>query len=105
MVLLELIPGDYEPVDDGFIIDGSVLITESCFDEGRNPDDGKTTTHEIGHWLGLYHTFEGGCDAENDLVDDTPATTGDDYTCSKKTDTCPGMPGLDPIYNYMAYTL
>ncbi|CEJ82721.1 hypothetical protein VHEMI02770 [[Torrubiella] hemipterigena] len=67
----------------------------------------KTTTHEVGHWLHLFHPHEGGCNNPGDHVDDTPAEKLEEfkiYECNNKDkDTCPKMPRKDPIHNYMAY--
>lgn len=50
--------------------DGIVVIASEVGYSGN--DNGRTLTHEIGHWLGLLHTFQGGCTYPNDKVDDTP---------------------------------
>lgn len=64
---------------------------------------GKTASHETGHWLGLYHTFQGACSASNDQVADTPAQRTATEGCPVGKDTCPAA-GVDPIRNYMDYS-
>jgi Pregnancy-associated plasma protein-A len=65
---------------------------------------GFTATHEAGHWLGLWHTFDFACVHHGDFVNDTPQMSVPTSGCPEGKDTCP-QPGLDPIHNYMDYSV
>ncbi|ETN44395.1 uncharacterized protein HMPREF1541_10575 [Cyphellophora europaea CBS 101466] len=124
MLGFSTLPKDYANVTSSdFITDGCNILastvaggTETDFDEGA------TTVHEVGHFFGLLHTFEGNTcskDSWGDYVSDTPQQRDATVGCPQYQDTCPvsgisitssrvpgpqGYAGPDPVHNFMDYS-
>jgi hypothetical protein len=87
-----------------------VVVLHSAF--GRNApigppfDLGRTATHEVGHYLGLYHTFDFGCGtsscyATGDRICDTNPEASPVFGCPAASVSCGTS---DPFHNYMDYS-
>ncbi|KAF4435054.1 hypothetical protein F53441_13604 [Fusarium austroafricanum] len=87
------------------------ILFDGCIMRPDNPGEAPAkfnfvTVHEVGHWLGLEHTFENGCNEPGDYVDDTPyEASPPEYGKCPPSDrnSCPDKPGLDPTDNFMDY--
>lgn len=104
----------WDPGSDGVVINGN-HFGRGFGTPASSYALGRTATHEVGHWLGLYHTFESGCAgmtpsnclSQGDEVCDTPPTNGPTYGCpSSLLNTCQETPTDldDQTMNYMDYT-
>ncbi len=103
----------YFPSEHGTVIDG-IVIEWGYF--GSSQANNTVLVHELGHYLGLYHTFEGACTNNNCLLDgdkicDTPPDQSTTWlTCGNTTNTCStdANSGFasdvnDMVENYMDY--
>ncbi len=109
-----------KPEKDGVVL----LYTTFPGGEAAPYDEGDTAVHEIGHWLGLYHTFQtfiqniimppvrtsaslifkSGCLGPGDYIDDTPAERTPSSGCNEYRNSCLARPGRDPVRNFMDYS-
>ncbi len=97
------------PTTDGVILRADQVGTVGI---GQQSQAGRTLTHEAGHWVGLYHPFQGGCGTtpncavQGDQVCDTPPVASSASGCQIGRNSCntdsPDLPDL--IKNYMDYS-
>lgn len=94
-------PSDYasNPTNDGVVIG-----TQTAPGGTSSPyNAGDTLVHEVGHWLALFHVFQGGCSGNGDFVADTPPQSTATNGCPANQDSCSGG-GVDSVTNYMDYS-
>lgn len=109
-----------QDINEEFMLDG-VVVSPDTLPGGRfgRFSLGRTLTHEVGHWLGLWHTFQDGCSFPNDFVADTRPQDGPSFGCPSDRITCRAddfednerrtyyeinrLLGPDPVKNFMDY--
>jgi hypothetical protein len=90
----------------GLDLDGVFVNTGTLPGGALAPNNlGRTAVHETGHWLGLFHVFQGGCKGNNgDFVEDTPPQKMTYGGCEVGRDTCGKQKGKDSVKNFMSYS-
>lgn len=90
-------PADVDGVVVGYRFFGNTGNVQSPYNKGR------TTTHEVGHWLGLLHTWGtfGGCN-DDDNISDTPESSDPYYGCPSFPQNSCNTSNM--FMNYMDYT-
>ncbi|KAL8756309.1 MAG: hypothetical protein Q9199_003009 [Rusavskia elegans] len=99
-------PTNASPGSSTYNQDGCDVLAQSVPGGTAAPyNQGGTATHEIGHWFGLFHVFQGSaCTGNGDSVSDTPIQSTPTSGCPASKDSCPSAAGLDDIHNYMDYS-
>jgi hypothetical protein len=105
--------GDFNGLDfdetnaatDGVIIDHTAFGNRTGTASFGSYSYGRTTTHEIGHWFGLIHTW-GDSFCGTDYCEDTPQVAGPNNTnlCVAQPSRCDRVSRLPMIENYLDYT-
>ena len=99
-------PGGSAETDGVVILHSAFGTTGTASHPDNHYNKGRTATHEIGHWLNLYHIWgdDGtGCSG-SDMVDDTPNQGGPNYASPVFPHTsCNNEPNGDMFMNYMDY--
>ena len=78
----------------GNVLKGNFPIMQAPYNQGR------TLTHEVGHWLGLRHIW-GDANCGNDFVDDTPPQASETRGCQVGRTSCGAV---NMVQNYMDYS-
>lgn len=84
-----------------------IVVRHPVFGNVGTAGGGRTLSHEMGHCLGLYHTFQGSCHTDNcltngDGVCDTPPVDAPQWSCATSQNTCTGIPSGD-YYGFDAF--
>ncbi|ORY15134.1 pregnancy-associated plasma protein-A-domain-containing protein [Clohesyomyces aquaticus] len=102
------------PNSSGQPVDQTTLDGDGCFvplDVCTSPNSG-TLAHEIGHWFGLLHVFQGGCTGDGDFCADTAPQANPSYgkmSIAGDLNSCPAGHSCsasqsDNVNNFMDYT-